>query len=121
MPEKPLHVVQKTVNIVSWETYAHDRENNRQGLDEFLAEVYGLEKKEGQHTPAFELLEVGNDTEYLYEVEPTDMSAASYDRKYYEKILEHGCLEEYHLRDLLCDACFRGFIKAGTWLVKVSW
>jgi len=109
-----LDVTTKPVNIVSWLTYSYQREKGILGLSKFLAVKYSTKHERG--IQKFDLLEVKNDTEYLYEIELKVMDAAKL-----AEILERGNLEEWYLRALMCDACAKGFIQAGTWIVKVSW
>lgn len=115
LPET-LDVKTVPIKVVDWLTYAWQRKKKLMGLAGFLAAKYGLPAQPHHVIAEFHLLEAGNDTKCRVKVESDEM-----DPDELATIIKHGDVSIYDLRLFMSDACAKGFIEAGDWLVSVSW
>jgi len=107
-----LKVKTEQTHHVDFLTYAHVRKENMVGLDEFIADCYGLDSP----------MEMGcqNDTDHSVNVRPEKVTG-EYDTNHLDEIKRTSFMEEYHLHLVLCDLCADGHIPEGTYVVTMSW
>lgn len=84
------------------------REVDYHNLDDFISEVFGIEYE----CIAYE--EWGNSQSHLFEVTPKELDEYDQDK------IEEG---DYHhiLSGLLDEACHRGLLEPGEYLIDVYW
>lgn len=107
-----LGVKTELTHHVDFLTYAWMREKEVVGLDEFIADCYGLDKPME--------MGCGNDTDHSVNVEPKK-SEFDWDKDQLAEIKRTGFMEEYHLNLVLCDLCADGHIPEGIYVVTMSW
>ena len=93
-----LSVKTELTHHVDFLTYAWMREKEIVGLDEFIADCYGLDKPME--------MGCGNDTDHSVNVKP-EKSEFDWDKDQLADIKRTGFMEEYHLHLVLCDLCIR--------------
>lgn len=107
-----LGVKTELTHHVDFLTYAWMRGKEVVGLDEFIADCYGLDKPME--------MGCGNDTDHSVNVEPKK-SEFDWDKDQLAEIKRTGFMEEYHLNLVLCDLCADGHIPEGIYVVTMSW
>lgn len=107
-----LKVKTEQTHHVDFLTYAHVSKENMVGLDEFIADCYGLDKSME--------MGCGNDTDHSVNVRP-EKAEGEWDTDRLDKIKRTGFMEEYDLHLVLCDLCADGRIPEGKYVVTMSW
>lgn len=107
-----LKVKLELTHYVDFLTYAHVSKEGMVGLDEFIADCYGLDNP----------MEMGgnNDTDYSVNVEPKK-SEFDWDKDQLADIKRCSFMEDHHLRLVLCDLCADGYLSEGKYVVRMSW
>lgn len=107
-----LKVKTEQTHHVDFLTYAWMRKEDVVGLDEFIADCYGLDKPME--------MGCGNDTDHSVNVEPKKPEG-EWDEKHLADIKRIGFMEDYQLRLVLCDLCADNHIPEGKYVVTMSW
>ena len=107
-----LKVITEQTHHVDFLTYAHMRKENMVGLDEFIADCYGLDNPMEMGS--------GNDTDHSVNVE-SKKPKGEWDTNRFDEIKRTSFMEDYDLRLVLCDLCADGHIPEGKYVVTMSW
>ena len=107
-----LKVKTEQTHHVDFLTYAWMRKEDTVGLDEFIADCYGLDNP----------MEMGcqNDSDHSVNVRP-EKAKGEWDTDRLDEIKRTGFMEEYHLNLVLCDLCADGHLPEGKYVVTMSW
>ena len=107
-----LKVKTEQTHHVDFLTYAHVSKENMVGLDEFIADCYGLDSPME--------MGCGNDTDHSVNVRP-EKAKGEWDTDRLDKIKRSNFMEEYDLHLVLSDLCADGHLPEGTYVVTMSW